>query len=180
MQGQFKRRFPTYLAGLLLGLAVLVVTTQLKRAFAPRFIDSGEKRLPVSLIAGGSLRYGYPEDPGLYLIPGYPSQMALGFERAPGKYEAVSNFGYRELTEKSMLIGPLRESGNYELRATLYICERPGEAVCTKREFIQPVRVVTEGAAPSEAPVSVDLRAIVKDVVAQDAAANPPPAKNSP
>lgn len=172
MQQQFKRRFPTYMAGLVLGLAVLIVSMQLKRAFAPRFVESNDNRPGVSLAEGGSIRLRYPEEPGYFLIPGYPSELFVAEKKEGGIAEPVVRMGYRELTEKETLIGPIKNSGHYELRAYLYICSQPGDAVCAKRNLVIPIEVTPQSSS-TEISLELDLRKIVKEVVAADAAAAP-------
>jgi hypothetical protein len=161
MQSQFKRRFPTYMAGLVLGLAVLIISMQLKRAFAPKFLESNDSRKAIKLGVGGNVRLRYPEEPGYFLIPGYPSQLFVSERKEAGLANPIIRMGYRELTEKENLIGPMSTEGNFELHAILFICAQPGDAVCVKRTLILPV-TVRAGEKVTEQPLDLDLRAIVK------------------
>lgn len=164
MNPAFKRRFPTYMLGLTLGLMVFLVSQQLKKAFAPRFIDSEEKRAEVHLAQDGSLRLKYAQEPGYFLIPGFPSWLTVSKMRMEQPDQPSIQLGYNELTEKETLIGPLHGSGFYALKAELKICARPGEAVCVNRKISLPI--VVDGDAPKEVLFPVDLEAMLKEGLA--------------
>jgi hypothetical protein len=175
MNSTFKRRFPTYMIGLTLGLMVFLVSQQLKKAFAPKFIESVEKRAEIHLAQDGSLRLKYAQEPGYFLIPGFPTWLTVSKMRMEQPDRLGIQLGYNELTEKETLIGPLHESGFYALKAELHICARPGEAVCVKRIISVPI-VVGGEKAPKEVLFPVNLEAMLKEGLAS--APTPAPAQS--
>lgn len=178
MSPEFKRRFPTYLGGLLIGLAVLLVTNILKRTFAPKFLDSQEVRSEAKLPVDGSVRLKYLQEPGYFLVPGFPTQLQVGLQRTGGSFEPKINLGYRELTERETLIGPLHEAGKYEMRAVFYICAKPGEAICVRRSLAMPISVGKVDASYVERPLEIDLEAILKEGLASTPVVTPVPSQN--
>jgi hypothetical protein len=168
MSPEFKRRFPTYLSGLLLGLAILIVTNILKRTFAPRFLDSQAVRLEAKIAVDGNIRLRYAQEPGYFLVAGFPSGLTVGKPNSTGQYEPFISLAYRELTEKETLIGPLHAAGNYELRGIFYICAKPGDATCVRRNLIWPISVSADS-SQREIPLDLDLEAILKEGLATQA-----------
>lgn len=166
----FQRRFPTYLGGLLLGLAFFIVMMQVKRAMAPTFVETKDTRPFTVLAPGGSIRMTYAEEPGYLLVYGFPSQLAVGKQDGQGKVQPLFRLQYRELTEKEILIGPFPDQGVYELRAVFHVCEKPGDAVCVRHTVDQRIDVTTgDQPFPKEAPWRVDLRQMLKDGLSSEA-----------
>ncbi|MGZ3695181.1 MAG: hypothetical protein ACXWQO_13660 [Bdellovibrionota bacterium] len=173
MNSTFKRRFPTFFAGLLLGLAMLFAITILKRVFAPKFLDSAAVRLEAKLAVDGHIHLRYAQEPGYFLVAGFPSQLTIGAANPTGKFQPFIDLGYRELTERETLIGPLHEAGNYELRAVFYICARPGDAICVRRNLVWPITVSADAKTQKEIPLDLDLEAILKEGLAKDPTPSP-------
>ena len=78
MRRIFQRRYPAYFGGFILGLTAVLLILQMKKTFAPNFEEMPDKRLPIRLIAGGSLRLKLGADPGKLLVWGFPTQLAVG------------------------------------------------------------------------------------------------------
>lgn len=177
MNPTFKRRFPTYMTGLMIGLAVFLVTNSLKKAFAPKFLESTETRETIGVGEGGSVRLRYAQEPGYKLIPGFPTYLKI-VPLQSAVAPSLMQLGYRELTEKEILLGPFPKPGHYQLEAEFFICDKPGDATCVKRRMLMVILV--EGRAPAEAPLDLDLEAMLKAGLATQPAeaATPVPSQN--
>ncbi|MGE3261045.1 MAG: hypothetical protein AB7K68_04625 [Bacteriovoracia bacterium] len=154
------------------------MTNILKRTFAPKFLDSQEARSEAKLPVDGSVRLKYLQEPGYFLVPGFPTQLQVGLRKIDGSFEPKINLGYRELTEREVLVGPLHEAGKYEMRAVFYICAKPGEAVCVRRILAMPISVGKTDASYVEGPLEIDLEVILKEGLANAPAAKPVPFQN--
>jgi hypothetical protein len=155
----FQRRYPAYFAGFTLSLALVLMILQAKNALAPDFQDVPDKRLPIELISGGSLRLKLGPEPGKLLAWGFPTQLAIGRKHPDGHTETVIHMEYRDLVQSETLLGPLTEIGEYELIAQFYACLYPGEKYCARVQLDQPLLVFGGGEAPAEVDLSVDLKA---------------------
>jgi len=164
----FQRRYPAYFGGFILGLSAVLMILQMKKAFAPEFQEMEDKRLPIELIAGGSLRLKLGPEPGKLLAWGFPTQLAVGKKLPDGRVEPIIRMEYRDLVEAETLIGPINEMGEFELRAQFFTCLIPGEKYCAKINLIQPILAFSGREAPAEVDLVVDLKAAAEKA-AQDA-----------
>ena len=159
MRRIFQRRYPAYFGGFILGLTAVLLILQMKKTFAPNFEEMPDKRLPIRLIAGGSLRLKLGADPGKLLVWGFPTQLAVGRKQADGRVEPIFRLEYRDLVQPETLIGPLDQMGEYELIAQFFTCDFPGEKYCAKIKLEQPLLVFSGREAPAEVDLVVDLKA---------------------
>lgn len=159
MKRIFQKRYPAYFVGFSLGLAAVLMILQMKKAFAPEFNEVEDKRLPIQLIAGGSLRLKLGKEPGKLLAWGFPTQLAVGKKVADGRVEPVIRLEYKNLVEAETLVGPINDMGEFELRANFYTCATPGEKYCAKINLIQPILAFSGREAPAEVDLVVDLAA---------------------
>lgn len=158
MRRIFQKRYPAYFGGFTLGLAAVLMILQMKKNFAPEFEETEDKRLPIELIAGGSLRLKLGPEPGKLLAWGFPTQLAVGKKLADGRVEPVIRMEYRDLVESETLIGPINDMGEFELRAQFFTCIMPGEKYCAKITLIQPIHAFSGREAPAEVDLVVDLK----------------------
>lgn len=158
MKRIFQKRYPAYFVGFSLGLAAVLMILQMKKAFAPEFEEVEDKRLPIELIAGGSLRLKLGPEPGKLLAWGFPTQLAVGKKLADGRVEPVIRMEYRDLVESETLIGPINDMGEFELRAQFFTCLAPGEKYCAKISLVQPILAFSGREAPAEVDLVVDLK----------------------
>jgi hypothetical protein len=158
----FQRRFPPYLAGLLLGLAAVMVILQGKRMMAPEFADVQDSRELLYLATGGKIRLQLGEEPGRILAWGFPTRLAVGRKRADSSTETVVRMAYKELVEPETLIGPLEEPGEYSLIAQLHVCRFPGEKYCARIQLDQTVIVESGQELPVEVSLRVDIGAVAE------------------
>lgn len=175
MRRIFQRRYPAYFGGFILGLAAVLIILQMKKAFAPEFETVEDKRLPIELIAGGSLRLKLGPEPGKLLAWGFPTRLAVGKKHQDGRVEPVIRMEYRDLAEGETLLGPLSDMGEYDLIAHFYTCSFPGQKYCAKIELHQPLLVFSGREAPAEVDLVVDLKA-----AADKAAERAPETASSP
>lgn len=159
------------MTGLMIGLAIFLVTNSLKKAFAPQFIESWPadfgRAAATKIAVGGNIRLKYVQEPGYFLPPGFPSHLILERVREAQPPLLAMSLDYRDLTEKESLVGPLREAGSYILRGEIYICARPGEAVCVKRVIRMDLEASAANQSPQEIPLVLDLEAILKEGLAK-------------
>lgn len=160
MKRIFQKRYPAYFIGFSLGLAAVLMILQMKKAFAPEFQEVEDARLPIELIAGGSLRLKLGKEPGKLLAWGFPTQLAVGKKLPDGRVEPVIRMEYRNLVEPETLIGPINEIGEFELRAHFYTCVLPGEKYCAKISLVQPILAFSGREAPAEVDLVVDLAGV--------------------
>jgi hypothetical protein len=153
----FQRRFPTYLTGFVIGMTLVVLLAQIKRAMAPKVVDIKDERTILRVAPKGHIRVRFAGDPEKNLAPGYPSQLYLGKRRADGQFTPESTLGLDRLLEKELLLGPL-ETGEYEIRTALYACESPAAPVCARILVVQPVIAAESPTAGAEEVLEVDLR----------------------
>lgn len=163
MNKLIKRRVPTYFSGFLLGLAAVLLIMQVKKAVAPEFPDLNEKRAPLQIAAGGSVRLSLGAEPGKYLAWGFPTRLAIGLRKDNGRVEPVLTLEYKNLVEPETLLGPLNEAGAYDLVAHFYVCSQPGEKYCTKIVIEQLIQAFSGKEAPGEALLSVDLKSAAEN-----------------
>jgi hypothetical protein len=159
MKRIFQKRYPAYFVGFSLGLAAVLMILQMKKAFAPEFKEVDDTRLPIELIAGGSLRLKLGKEPGKLLAWGFPTQLVVGKKAADGRMEPVIRMEYRDLVESETLIGPINDMGEFELRAQFFTCSMPGEKYCAKISLVQPLLAFSGREAPAEVDLVVDLAA---------------------
>lgn len=152
----FASRGPVYFGGLLISLAAMVGIFQAKRAMMPKFHEVSETRPEVTIAPGGGVRFVYSEDPGYFLIPGFPTGVILSRRKDDGSLEAINRVGYGALVEKEPLVGPITEEGSYNVDADFYICAQPGVADCTKLLLSQDFRV-DRNATAGDDRIEIDL-----------------------
>ncbi len=150
---------PAYLGGLLISLAAMLGIFQMKRAMMPKFHPVEQKEAAVTLAPGGGVRLNYGAEPGYFLIPGMPTRVLASVRRPDGTLAPLRRWGYGELVEKRVLIGPLAEESAYEVRGEFYICAQPGVEHCSKLEISQDV-TVSPRATEKFADWNIDLTAL--------------------
>lgn len=143
------------MGGLLLSLAAMLAIMTAKKAFAPNFHEQKMELAAGTIGPGGSMKIQYKEDPGYFLPPGFPSRLLV---MKKDTQEPVAQLGYRQLTEKEVVAGPIQGEGAYLLQGDLHVCEQPGVADCAKLVLSQEI-LVKQG-APAESVLPLDLRAI--------------------
>lgn len=150
-----KRRFPSYLAGLFLGLAVALVWWNLRTAFAPKFEDVVENLPKISMAPGAAFSLKYKQNPEKHLAWGFPSALFIGQAMPNGTFKQILNINYAELVEQEVKIPPLTELGLYEMKLSLSSCEFPGAAVCLRKYINIPLEVKL--GASMQSAVEIDL-----------------------
>ena len=167
MNKLIKRRVPTYLSGFLFGLVAVLLILQVKKAVAPDFADQTLQPKPIELAVGGSLRLLLGDEPGKFLVWGFPTRLAVGLRKENGRVEPVISKEYKQLVDKETIVGPFAAAGEYDLVAHFYTCAFPGEKYCARVVLNQTVKAV----AATNAPATVDLRVDVRAAAEQASAA---------
>ena len=116
-----QRRFPYYLTGLFVGIALVIVILSVKQAMAPKFEEKEETYEPISIKASGRVSIKFPKNPIDFLAPTAKSTIFLGKETEPGKYQPIQRVQHGQIEENKLAFGPLAQ-GNYELRFILFYC----------------------------------------------------------
>lgn len=150
-----KRRFPSYLGGLFIGLTVAVIWYQLRTAFAPKFEDVPVNVEKVFLAPGAKFSIKYKQNPEKHLAWGFPSALVLGKAQPDGNFSQIFKLEYADLVEQEVKIAPLNDLGVYEIRMSLSSCEYPGVAVCWRKLINIPIEVKAGG--KSDQSVVLDL-----------------------
>lgn len=159
---------PLYLGGLLVSLGAMLGIFQMKRAMMPNFHALQERREPATITPGGGVRLNYSDEPGYFLIPGMPTRLLVSVKQASGEMVPALRFSYGNLVEKSVLIGPLKDEGTYEVSGEFYICAQPGVADCAKYTLAQEIHVSRDGAA-SETLWELNLPKLAQEGLARGA-----------
>jgi hypothetical protein len=154
-----------YFGGLFLGLAAGVALYKAKKAMMPHFHEVQETRAAATFAPGGSVRISYGGDePGYFLVPGFPTSASLFLRTEGGQSRLVTNLGYSQLTEKDPLLGPLTEEGTYVLSGDFYICAEPGVADCAKLVLNHEIKV-ERNAQGGEDRVEINLPHYAQDAL---------------
>lgn len=161
MRRVFAKRYPAYFGGFFLGILAVLFLLQIKRTLAPNFQPYELQAKEVNIGVGGHLRLRYPEEPGKYLVAGFPTQLFVAELQDNGRFKPFLHLEYRELTEPEILIGPLRNPGTYEIRGMFFVCLAPGDKECVRLNLIQSVRVLV--GAEKEALLELDLKKIAEE-----------------
>lgn len=156
MNKTFPRRFPMYLSGLLLGLAVFVVTRQAKQYFAPEFVETPVQWAQQTLKQGGKLILRYEQNPEHHLAYGFPSALFAGKQEADGHWAPWAQMNYADLVQPEVTLWP-KDVGTHEIRAAFYSCKQAGDAKCKKISLVIPLKVSADPSAASEVVVGIDL-----------------------